>query len=409
MSSFIKTLLGRSIPHVKSRTGPESQVGALIAWNQRGRPVWTPRDYGSLTDEGYQRNVIVFRCINLIGRNLATPPWILYEGDHEVEGHPLATLMEHPNPLQTRTAFLEALTGYLLLSGNAYVEAVGDGHRVHELYLLRPDRVQVVPGSNGLPDAYVYQVNGQKRKISVDARTGRSPILHLKLFHPLNDWYGMSPLEAAASSIDQHNAVGSHNLSLLQNGGRPSGALVVKSAGQRPHGNLTLEQRESLKAGLEALYEGPTNAGRMMVLEGDLSWQEMGMSPKDLDFIQGKNVSSREIAQAYGVPTMMIGIPGDATFANYKEARFHLWEDTVLPLLNMIMGEMNRWLIGGFEHQDTASLAFSYDSDQIPALSARREALWRRVQDATFLTVNEKRQALGYSPLIDGDRLAEGY
>ncbi len=375
----------------QSRSPQPSRSGALMAWNQAGKPVWTPRDYASLTEEGYQKNVIVYRCVNLISRNVATPPWILYQGDHEVETHPYRSLMETPNPLQTRSSFIEALAGYILLSGNAYIEAVGQAH-VEELYLLRPDRVKVIPGRQGLPSAYIYEVNGKKRVIEGDAATGRCSVLHLKLFNPLNDWYGMSPIEAAASSIDQHNAVGSHNLSLLQNGGRPSGALVVKSANQHPHGNLSDKERLALKESLHEFYQGTKNAGRVLVLEGDLSWQEMGMSPKDLDFVEGKHLSSREIAQAYGVPTMLVGVPGDATFSNYKEARFHLWEDTVLPLLNMIMGEINRWLFSD-------NFGFSYDSDQIPALSIRREALWARIQASTFLTINEKRQALGYSPL----------
>ncbi len=378
-----------------------SQVGHLLAWNQVGRPVWTPRQYDALTEEGYQKNVIVFRCVNLIARNVATPPWILYQGDQEMESHPLMTLMEHPNPLQTRTAFLEALAANILLSGNAYVEAVGDTGQAKELYLLRPDRMQVIPGRDGLPQAYVYQVSGQKRVIPVDLANKKSPILHLKTFHPLNDWYGMSPVEAAASAIDQHNAVGGHNLALLQNGGRPTGALMVKSSERRPGGNLSDLQRKSLQESVRNFYEGFENSGRIMVLEGDLDWKEMGLSPKDLDFIEGKNLSAREIAQAYGVPPMLVGVPGDATFANYREARFHLWEDTVLPLLNMIMNEMNGWMTGA--HGE--NLRFSYDADSIPAMALRQEAQWARLEKASFLTVNEKRQAVGYSPIEEGDHL----
>lgn len=373
---------------------------SFVALQSLGQPVWTPRQYDSLVTEGYQSNVIVFRCVNLIARNVSMPPWILYDRDHEVEKHPLTSLLKNPNPVQNRGAFIEALIGYLLLSGNAYIEAIGEESHIKELYLLRPDRVQIIPGENGVPKAYVYQINNKKRIIPVDMNSGLSPILHLKLFHPLHDWYGMSPIEAAASSIDQHNAVSTHNLSLLQNGGRPSGALVVRRRDDT-ESSLTVEQRMSLKEELSRLYEGNKNAGRLMVLEGDLDWREMGLSPKDLDFVGGKNLSSREIAQAYGVPSMLVGVPGDATFANYKEARFHLWEDTILPLLHMVMGEMNRWLVPNFS--DT--LWFSYDADAIPALSMRRETLWNRIQSATFLTINEKRHALGYSPLPNGDTL----
>lgn len=138
-----------------------------------------------------------------------------------------------------------------------------------------------------------------------------------------------------------------------------------------------------------------------MVVEGNCEWREMGLSPKDLDFIEGKNMSAREIAQAFGVPPMLVGVPGDATFANYKEARFHLWEDTILPLLEYIVAEFNLWLVPFFGD----NLRLGYDTDSIPALAPRREAAWAKITNADFLTINEKRQAVGYGPIEGGDFL----
>ena len=212
---------------INQLTQKRSRVGSILAWQQVGRPVWTPRQYDFLSEEGYHKNVIVYRCVNLIARNLATVPWKLYQGDEELKTHPLFDLIKNPNPMHTRVSLLESMASHILLSGNCYLEAVGD-NKIDELYLWRPDRVQVVPGEGGVPEAYIYRVNGQERKIYVDSQNGQSSVLHIKTFHPLNDWYGMSAIEAAASAIDQHNAVGSHNLALLQNGGRPTGALVIK-------------------------------------------------------------------------------------------------------------------------------------------------------------------------------------
>ena len=137
------------------------------------------------------------------------------------------------------------------------------------------------------------------------------------------------------------------------------------------------------------------------MLEGDFEWKEMGLSPKDLDFIEGKNLSAREISQAFGVPPMLAGVPGDATFANYREARFHLWEDTILPLLEFLVAEFNLWLTPYFGE----NLRLGYDTDAIPALAQRREAAWSKIAQADFLTLNEKRQAVGYGPVVDGDVL----
>lgn len=381
-----------------------SQVGPMVAYGNLGRPVWTPRSYDHLTQEGFERNVIVYRCVNFIARGLASVPWLLYEQKqtdvHEIEAHPLLTLLNMPSPKQAGSAFIESVVGYLLLSGNAYVEAVFDEKGdVRELYALRPDRMRVIPGVYGTPQAYEYRVGGQVRRIEVDPQTGASSILHLKFFHPLNDWYGFSPLEAAAASIDQHNSVGGHNLALMQNGGRPSGALFVRPSASG--GTLSDTQRSTLRQDIKDVYEGTRNAGKIMILEGDCDWKEMGLSPKDLDFIEGKNVSAREIVQAFGVPPMLAGVPGDATFANYKEARFHLWEDTILPLLDFLVAEFNLWLTCVYDE----NLKIGYDVDQIPALAPRREALWQKVAQADFLTLNEKRAAVGYTPLDGGDHL----
>lgn len=393
MKAYLKSFIERGGFSRKA-----SAVGSLMACGTVGNPVWTPRRYDSLAAEGYQKNVIVYRCVNLVARGLGSVPWLLYREETEIEAHPLLDLLNSPSPRQAGSAFMEAVAGYLLLSGNSYIEAVLDHQgRPLELYPLRPDRLKIIPGAGGWPTGYEYSVGAMRKIISCDPVTGRSSLLHLKNFHPLNDWYGMSPIEAAAQSIDQHNAVAGHNLALLQNGGRPSGGLIVRPT---PHSRaMSEEQRHSLRQDLREVYAGHKNAGQILVMEGDCEWREMGLSPKDLDFIEGKNLSAREIAQAYGVPPMLVGVPGDATFANYKEARFHLWEDTIIPLLEFFVAEFNLWLSPLFEE----GITLSYNADAIPALAARREAVWSKIAAANFLTVNEKRQAVGYGPVAGGD------
>jgi len=378
-----------------------SSVGSMVAYNHLGRPVWTPRNYEALTVQGFRKNVIVYRCVNLIARGAASVPWRLYQGEDELVKHPLLDLLQRPSVLQAGSAFIESTLGYLLLSGNSYIEFVrGSDHTAlpKELYALRPDRIKVIPGFHGLPLGFEYSVDSKKQVIPADPVTGESDILHLKLFNPLNDWYGMSPIEAAACAIDQHNTVASHNLALLQNGGLPSGALMVNQ-GKGPQNALTSDQLDDLRLDLQKIVEGQKNAGRVMILEGDFKWQEMGLSPKDLDFIEGKLLSAREIAQAFNVPPMLVGVSGDSTFANYKEARFHLWEDTILPLLDYLADELNLRLGKQFGED----LRLSYDIDAIPALAPRREEAWAKVAKADFLTLNEKRKAVGYGPVENGD------
>jgi HK97 family phage portal protein len=211
----------------------------------------------------------------------------------------------------------------------------------------------------------------------------------MREFHPLDDYYGLPPLEAAQISLDVHNAASAWNKALLDNAARPSGALVYKGENGS---NLSEEQFERLRDELEANFQGASNAGRPLLLEGGLSWQSMSLTPKDMDFLELKHGAAREIALAFGVPPMLLGIPGDNTYANYREANLAFWRQTVLPLASRFAGAFGAWLGPAFGE----GLRLGIDVDQVEALSAEREALWRRVNEADFLTPEEKREAVGY-------------
>jgi HK97 family phage portal protein len=356
-----------------------SAAAPLIALHQAGRPQWTPRNYAALAKEGFASNAVGYRAVRMIAEAAASLPWLMYDGGREVDAHPLLELLRKPNPGQPGREFGEQVLGFLLVAGNAYVEKVEIDGALRELHALRPDRVKAVASANGWAEGYEYSVNGQS------VRMPRENVLHLKLFNPLNDHYGLSPLEAAQRAIDTHNAAAAWNKAMLDNSARPSGALVY-AAGD---GALTAEQFARLKGELEESYQGAANAGRPMVLEGGLDWKEMGYSPKDMDFIAAKDGAAREIALAFGVPPMLLGIPGDNTFANYMEANRGFWRQTVLPLASRMAEAMTGFLCTGPQR-------LAHDLDQVEALSADREALWARVGRADFLTEEEKRAAVGY-------------
>ena len=346
-------------------------------------------DYKSLAETGYRQNVVVYRVVNLLARSVASVTWLLKratsdkQADEVIHNHKILDIFEHPNGLQSKTVFIETLISYLLLDGNCYVMANDDNS---EMYLLRPDRIRIVPGKNIYPIGYEYSVDNHRQFFEVCQETGKSNILHIKLFNPVDDWYGLSPIEVALCAIKQHNAIATQNTAFLQNGGRPSGALMYKHI-------LSNDQRDDLKRDLRNLYEGGRNAGKLLLLEGDFEWKEMGLSPKDLDFIAGKELSAKEIALAFGVPPILIGIMSHATFSNYREARYHFWEETVIPLLNLITNSFSQW----FQYLFKTDLHFVFDIDSIAALSSRRESEWQKINNASFLSQDEKREAFNYS------------
>jgi HK97 family phage portal protein len=359
-----------------------SATASMVALHTAGRPQWTPKNYAALSREGYAGNVVGYRAVRMVAEAAAAVPLMLHVDGKEVDAHPLLSLLQRPNATQTGRELFENLYAYLMVAGNAYAELVTLDEQPRELFALRPDRMAVVPSKAGWPDSFEYSVGGQS------VRMPRENILHLKMFNPTDDYYGLAPLEAAARSIDTHNAASAWNKAMLDNAARPSGALVF-GAGD---GTLTTEQFDRLKTELENTYQGAANAGRPMILEGGLDWKEMGFSPKDMEFIEAKNIASREIALAFGVPPMLLGIPGDNTYANYAEANRSFWRQSVVPLVGRLAEGLAQ-LLQPFEN---GQLRLLPDLDQVEALAPDRDALWKRVNDASFLSADEKRQAVGY-------------
>lgn len=377
---------------------PEKKASAVgrIAALAAGRVVWSARDGGSLVRGGFIGNPVGFRSVRLIAEAAAAVPLICEDRERRYEAHPVLELLRRPNPGQGRAELFEALFGQILLSGNGYVEAVGlrgDG-LPEELHVLRSDRVSIVPGADGWPVAFEYAVGGRRHRF--DMTGSPDPVCHIKSFHPLDDHYGLSPMQAAAVALDVHNSASAWSKALLDNAARPSGAIVYKGADGQ--GVLSPEQYDRLVGEIEMNHQGARNAGRPMLLEGGLDWKQMGFSPSDMEFHQTKLAAAREIALAFGVPPMLLGIPGDATYANYAEAHRAFYRLTVLPLAARVAASV-AWFLS--EHLG-AEVLLRPDPDAIPALAEERDRQWKRIGEAAFLTDAEKRALLGLAPMEGG-------
>lgn len=378
---------------------------------QPAHAVSMPRNYTSFADEGYRKNVVAYRAIERITDAMSGVPLKLKrmkpkdKQAEDVLDHPVLELLCQPNPTQSYEAFVKSAFGYFFISGNTYIQAVGPNEEAKreppkELWALRPDRMSVIPGRTMMPAGYEYKIGADKKKIfPVDFVDGASPIMHLKTFHPMDDYYGMSPIEAAAFSIDQYNAGGKWNLALMQNSARPSGAFVVtNSKGEATE--LSESQREHLKKEVIAQYTGAGNTGRPMVLEGGLDWKEMGFNPKDMDWINSKDTNARDVCLAFGVPSQLLGIPGDSTYSNYEQAKLAFYLDTVIPALKMWCTSLNSWLVAAYEDE---GLYLEPDTNAIEALEPMRKDKWDQTEKAAFLTIDEKRERVGLGKYVPSE------
>ncbi len=352
---------------------PEREIKSapLVALELSRRARFTSHDFGSLCREGFGNNPVVYRCVRLISEAAASVP-----------------LAGAPDVLASDDT-MEQFFGYLQLAGRAHLLAgVLDGDVV-AIRAIRPDTVRPLTDRAGRPAGYELQTAAGKSVHPRDPLTGRCDVFGIELFDPMNTG-GQSPLRAAATSLDLHNQGTRWAKSLLDNSARPSGALIYNGG---PGDRLSAEQVTRLKSELESGFTGPDRAGRPMVLEGGLDWKSMGLSPSDMDFTQGRREAARDIALAFGVPPMLLGIPGDNTYANYQEANRAFWRQTILPLVGRSARGLSRWL-SAFGDE----IALRPDLDAVPALAGERAALWARLQAASFLTDAERRALAGLEP-----------
>lgn len=336
-----------------------------------------PFDYARSVGEAYLSNPVAQRSVRIVAEGVGGAPLTF----HDARLEKLVACSCGAQPL------LEVLAAQLLLHGNAFVQIVKDGAGVPvELFPLRPERVQVVAGEDGWPAAYRYVLADRTLTLPLADEDGWPNVIHLKGFHPADDHYGAGCLAAAHQAVAVHNAASEWNRALLANAARPSGALVYGAADSA---GLTGEQFTRLKEELASAFQGGGNAGRPMLLEGGLSWQSMSLSPADMDFATLKAAAARDIALAFGVPPMLLGLPGDNTYANYREANRALWRLTLLPLCSKILDGLHSGLSDWFADAPVVDL------DRVPALAEDRERLWAQVSGADFLSSAEKRAMLG--------------
>lgn len=350
--------------------------------------VWTPVQFDRLIREGYEHAVWVYACVQAQTRIIRQTRWLLKSGDKELETHPLLTLMRRPNAEQASASFLEALFGYWLTAGNTYVEAVRAGPTSPpvELWIKRPDRIRVLADTDNRIRGYEYTVAGRSYDFDL------TQMRHLKTWAPLNDWYGMSPIAAAARGVDLFNAGQSHNLALIQNGARPSGAWIAA-------GKLNDKEFERFKREIRE-HTAINERGTPILLEGGVEWRETGISPKDLDWLNGQTDAGRQIHAAYGVHPVLTGLE-QGTYENQRLAQRGLLINAVLPFLDLFVEELNAWLVPSFG----TNLDLYYDREAFPALAEDETALWDRSTkgwSSDLLTRDEARAMIGYGALGAG-------
>jgi len=353
-----------------------------------GSAEWTPLDYQALSIAGYKSNATVYACVNLIAKSVGRISWyVIDRKGEEVDSHPALELLKKPNDRQSGGRMLEELVSYMLLSGNGYLlKTFGvNEKRPGALFVLRPDRVRAELSREGEILAWIY---------GVEKRYKPEDVLQIKEFNPVNEVYGLGRVEVSARDVDILNAAKEWNLKLIQNDMRPSGVFNFEQ-------ELTEEQRERLREVLSEEYAGRANAGKFIITEGKGTWTQASVNPKDVDWLSGQKYMMRQICAVFGVPSELLGDSENKTYSNYKEARRALYEEAVLPIMDLLRDELDGWLMSGYE--DGCQLL--YDRDKIEALQEEQGRKYEYLARARWLRINEKREASGYGEIEGGEVL----
>ena len=384
-------------------------------------------DLTALGREGYGKNTTVYACVNeianaaagipwtlmrkagrtsgrlekVINLQTATKAWAMYQrtGDYrfrkavetsKIEEHPLLTLLQRPNPRVKGTAMRRERAAWLLLTGNTYLKKVGPLTRKAPptaLYVMAAPFMRVVVGDRFNPVAEYVFAQGTPNEERHEALT----VNHLKLFNPTDPVYGLSPIAAAALSVDTDNEAALWNLRLIQNSGRVPGAFVAA-------GNLAPDQKADLREQVKRKVAGAMNAGKPLVLDGGVSWQPFGISPADMDWLNSRRNAKVEVCVVYGVPPELIGDSTNKTYSNFQEARKAFYLETILPYMDVERDEYNDFLTPDYGED----LLLDYDRDQIEAIQEDRTAVFDRAERSTFLTIDERRAMVGLDDYTPG-------
>lgn len=349
--------------------------------------------------QGYGKSWVVYRCINLIARSAASVPRKLFVKERdgeigpEIMRHPILDLIANPNPLAPGNLLWEADYAFKQLNGNSFLRvctADRAGALPTELWNLEPQFTTIKQGNKIEPiEGYIYQRVGKK-----DPPIPSEEVSHDKMFNPQNPWFGQSPLQALALQVDHSNEGMAWNTAMLRNSAKPSGVLMLKG------GVIADDQYDRWKERMEDETLGARSIGRPLLMSsgaGGAEWLEMGLSPRDMDWVNSTSVTTVQIAQGYDVPPELVGHDKSKTFANGRNARLTFWEDKVVPVANDKDTELNNWLVPMYPDGDR--IVLKSDFSDVPVFRDVQDARFDRAKNADFLTVDERRKMAGAEPL----------
>lgn len=388
------------IAEALTRLLPERKLQAVSAsiptW-QDGVPQFPEHSYQRFAKDGYSKNELVYAAVEELATSAAEPRFAAFrrgQGDPEqIDRAAVLDLLERPNPFCDRYAFVAGIIMHRAIAGNAYVEKVRSrAGKVVELWLLRPDRVKVIPDRQRYVGAYEYRI-GDHVDI-VDARD----IIHLKTRNPLDDFYGLPPLATVAERVDVDAWMRQFAAAFFRNAGVPAGILNIQK-------QVDADERKMIQDRFKNQYGGTQGWHQLMVIDNTIAKFEpagLPLGERGLVMPDLTEINEARIVAAFGVPLSLIGtrLGMQQKYSNMQELRASFWDETLRPLYQEIASGLSAGLLPDFDGWDY----LDFDLSRVGALQEDEDAKHKRIREDVnggLLSLEEGREALGYDPEPD--------
>jgi len=361
-------------------------------------PLYPEPSFISHADAGFAKNELVYACIMEKATSIPDAPLRVYSGDGlgaSREEHPLRRLIANPNPVMTEFELMEMTVIHMDLAGTAFWEKVRDrAGRVVEVWPLRPDLVRILPQKNGRP-RYAYVIGGGR---VVDLGTD---VIAFRYPNPVDPYLGQPPMRAALRAVALDNEATDFVKALLQNRAIPGTIIETE---QKIDEALT--ERLTTKW-IERF--GGNRRGKPAFLQKGMKVQSLGLTLQQLEFPDLRTIAESRICMSFGVPPILIGAKvglDRSTFANYREARVSLWEETLMPLQKRMQQVIVKELLPDVQPERARRSVVQFDNSEVLALRESEGKRWELATQALRaggITVNQFCRYVGLPTNPDGD------
>lgn len=367
-------------------------VSSVMPWDTNGR--LQPGNYQAMIDSYYSW---VYACATCNARNIAGVPLRLYkrtsakkEEWEEILEHPFLDLMAFVNPMSDYNELMELTSVYQDVVGNCYWYLPSNRLKLPaEIWALEAQYVKVVPNKDTFIGGYVYQPAGIANAVHFTPEE----IIHFKLPNPGNKYYGSGCVEAARYSVDSNEYQKKFERGTFKNGTTPGTVLTSDQP-------INESIAERILANWKKFHSGIEKTGEPAILGSGLKIDRLSLTPQELSFLAGQEMTRKEICAMFGTPEAMLGYISDANRANMEALIYIYMSQTILPRLRRIELKINAKLVSRYGDK---TLYAEFDN---PVPDDKEYKLKEREVNLRtgFQSPNEARLAEGMGEVDGGDR-----